>query len=125
MNNFEHDDDFQPRPLFERAGFFRKQNQNQPSHSNPPPAPQPAAAEPAELPPTPTAIPEPSPAPTAWPTDAPTAPRRGRRADPNRIPTEQIALRIPVDLLQRWRASGPGWQTRMIKLLSEHAPDQA
>jgi uncharacterized protein (DUF4415 family) len=27
-------------------------------------------------------------------------------------------LRLPVETLQRWKATGPGWQTRMAELLS-------
>jgi putative transcriptional regulator len=30
-----------------------------------------------------------------------------------------IALRLPVAILNRWKASGPDWQSRMEKLLSE------
>ena len=30
----------------------------------------------------------------------------------------QIALRIPPDVLARWKAGGPGWQTRMVQRLS-------
>ena len=30
----------------------------------------------------------------------------------------QIALRIPPDVLARWKATGPGWQTRMVQRLS-------
>ena len=37
---------------------------------------------------------------------------------PKKPATEQIALRIPTDVLERWRASGPGWQTRLVQRLS-------
>ena len=30
-----------------------------------------------------------------------------------------ISLRLPSDTLARWKATGPGWQTRMAELLSE------
>ena len=33
-------------------------------------------------------------------------------------PAIQIALRIPPDVLERWKATGPGWQTRMVQRLS-------
>lgn len=32
---------------------------------------------------------------------------------------EAISLRIPVSVLERWRATGKGWQTRMAELLSK------
>ena len=33
-------------------------------------------------------------------------------------PRELISLRVPVEVLAKWRASGPGWQTRMVRRLS-------
>jgi uncharacterized protein (DUF4415 family) len=30
-----------------------------------------------------------------------------------------ISLRLPEDVIDRWRATGPGWQTRMAKRLEE------
>lgn len=33
-----------------------------------------------------------------------------------------ISLRIPPDVLQRWKSTGPGWQTRMAASLKNHAP---
>ncbi|MBI2399100.1 MAG: BrnA antitoxin family protein [Xanthomonadales bacterium] len=30
-----------------------------------------------------------------------------------------LTLRIPPDVLARWRATGPGWQTRMVERLSK------
>ena len=30
-----------------------------------------------------------------------------------------ISLRLPPDTLARWKASGPGWQTRMADVLRE------
>ncbi|KAF1021002.1 MAG: hypothetical protein GAK30_02158 [Paracidovorax wautersii] len=33
-------------------------------------------------------------------------------------PKEAISLRIPVSILERWKSTGPGWQTRMIERLS-------
>lgn len=29
-----------------------------------------------------------------------------------------ISLRLPPDVLERWKATGPGWQTRMADTLS-------
>ena len=29
-----------------------------------------------------------------------------------------ISLRIPKSVVERWKATGPGWQTRMVKRLS-------
>jgi uncharacterized protein (DUF4415 family) len=31
-------------------------------------------------------------------------------------------LRLSEDVLQRWRASGKGWQTRAAAVLAQHAP---
>jgi uncharacterized protein (DUF4415 family) len=42
--------------------------------------------------------------------------RRGKGKKPAKVST---TLRIPADLLARWRATGPGWQTRMVEKLSE------
>ena len=30
-----------------------------------------------------------------------------------------ISLRLPPDTLARWKATGPGWQTRMVDVLRE------
>ena len=34
-------------------------------------------------------------------------------------PRKLISLRLPSDLIERWKATGPGWQTRMAKRLSK------
>jgi uncharacterized protein (DUF4415 family) len=34
-------------------------------------------------------------------------------------PRKLISLRLPEDVIERWRATGPGWQTRMAKRLSK------
>jgi uncharacterized protein (DUF4415 family) len=34
-------------------------------------------------------------------------------------PRELISLRVPSEILEKWRASGPGWQTRMVQRLSK------
>ena len=33
-------------------------------------------------------------------------------------PKKLISIRLPEDVIQRWRATGPGWQTRMAERLS-------
>ena len=34
-------------------------------------------------------------------------------------PRKLMSLRLPADVIERWRASGPGWQTRMADRLSK------
>ena len=34
-------------------------------------------------------------------------------------PRRLISLRLPTDVIKRWRATGPGWQTRMAERLSK------
>lgn len=34
-------------------------------------------------------------------------------------PRKLITLRLPADVIARWRATGPGWQTRMAERLSK------
>ena len=34
-------------------------------------------------------------------------------------PKQLITIRLPEDVIQRWRATGPGWQTRMAQKLSQ------
>jgi len=41
----------------------------------------------------------------------------GRPLSPN--PRKLISLRLPADVIERWKATGPGWQTRMAKRLSK------
>jgi uncharacterized protein (DUF4415 family) len=33
-------------------------------------------------------------------------------------PRTLISLRLPPDVLARWKSKGPGWQTRMVAVLS-------
>lgn len=33
-------------------------------------------------------------------------------------PRKLVTIRLPADVLARWKASGPGWQTRMAERLS-------
>ena len=37
----------------------------------------------------------------------------------------RLTMRVDAATLERWRASGPGWQTRAAALLAEHAPREA
>ena len=41
----------------------------------------------------------------------------GRPLSPN--PRKLISLRLPVDVIERWKATGAGWQTRMADRLSK------
>jgi uncharacterized protein (DUF4415 family) len=41
----------------------------------------------------------------------------GRPFSPN--PRKLISLRLPTDVIERWKATGPGWQTRMAERLSK------
>ncbi len=34
-------------------------------------------------------------------------------------PRKQVTIRLPADVLARWKSSGPGWQTRMAERLSK------
>jgi len=34
-------------------------------------------------------------------------------------PRQLISLRLPAEVVARWRATGPGWQTRMAERLSQ------
>ena len=34
-------------------------------------------------------------------------------------PRKPISLRLPADVIERWRATGTGWQTRMAERLSK------
>jgi uncharacterized protein (DUF4415 family) len=35
------------------------------------------------------------------------------------VTRKAISLRLPADVLERWKATGPGWQTRMAERLSK------
>ena len=41
----------------------------------------------------------------------------GRPKSPN--PRQLISLRLPPEVIERWRATGPGWQTRMAEQLAK------
>ena len=34
-------------------------------------------------------------------------------------PRKMISLRLPPDVIERWKATGAGWQTRMVERLSQ------
>jgi uncharacterized protein (DUF4415 family) len=37
-------------------------------------------------------------------------------------PKRLLSLRLPPDVIANWKASGPGWQTRMAELLERTQP---
>ena len=41
----------------------------------------------------------------------------GRPVSPN--PRKLISLRLPANVIERWKATGAGWQTRMAERLSK------
>jgi uncharacterized protein (DUF4415 family) len=46
-----------------------------------------------------------------------TVKRGGRPVSEN--PRKLITIRLPADVIARWRSTGPGWQTRMAERLSK------
>ncbi|MEI8299965.1 MAG: BrnA antitoxin family protein [Pseudomonadota bacterium] len=46
--------------------------------------------------------------------------RRGRPKLAN--PRKLLSLRLPPEIIARWKASGPGWQTRMAEVLERSIP---
>lgn len=46
--------------------------------------------------------------------------RRGRPKLAN--PRQLLSLRLPTQVVARWKATGPGWQTRMAEALEKSAP---
>lgn len=46
--------------------------------------------------------------------------RRGRPRLEN--PRKLLSLRLQPQVIAKWKASGPGWQTRMAKVLERSAP---
>jgi uncharacterized protein (DUF4415 family) len=46
--------------------------------------------------------------------------RRGR--PPLENPRKLLSLRLHPQVIAKWKASGPGWQTRMVKVLEQSAP---
>lgn len=45
---------------------------------------------------------------------------RNRGGRPAGSTKEQVSLRLDKDMLARWRAEGPGWQSRMNDVLRRH-----
>ena len=45
--------------------------------------------------------------------------RGGRPVSAN--PRKLLSIRLPADVIDRWKATGPGWQTRMADRLSTGA----
>jgi uncharacterized protein (DUF4415 family) len=43
--------------------------------------------------------------------------KRGRPIAQN--PLRLLTLRLPADVIERWKATGPGWQTRMAERLAK------
>ena len=37
-------------------------------------------------------------------------------------PKKLISIRLPEDVIQKWRSTGPGWQTRMAEKLARVVP---
>ena len=46
--------------------------------------------------------------------------RRGRPPTPN--PKRLLSLRLPPEVIAAWKATGPGWQTRMADVLKKSMP---
>jgi uncharacterized protein (DUF4415 family) len=46
--------------------------------------------------------------------------RRGRPRLAN--PKQLLSLRLPPEVIASWKATGPGWQTRMAKVLESSSP---
>ena len=46
--------------------------------------------------------------------------RRGR--PPLEHPRKLLSLRLPPAVISGWKATGPGWQTRMAKVLERSVP---
>lgn len=46
--------------------------------------------------------------------------RAGRPVAAN--PRQQVTIRLPATVLAQWKATGPGWQTRMAEQLTKKAP---
>lgn len=38
-------------------------------------------------------------------------------------PRQLLSLRLPPQVIDRWKASGPGWQTRVAEALEKSAPN--
>ena len=54
---------------------------------------------------------------TAEMLDRATVKKGGRPRSAN--PRQLISLRLPPEVIERWKATGPGWQTRMAERLAK------
>lgn len=46
-----------------------------------------------------------------------------RRGRPKLMhPRQLLSLRLPPEVIARWKATGPGWQTRMAEALEKSVP---
>ncbi len=48
---------------------------------------------------------------------------RGRGRPPAAHPKRLVSLRLDQDVIERFRATGPGWQSRINEVLREHLPE--
>lgn len=46
--------------------------------------------------------------------------RRGRGRPPAEAPKKLVSLRLDQDVIEKFRAAGPGWQSRINAALREH-----
>lgn len=46
--------------------------------------------------------------------------RRGQGKRPQR--RQQLSLRLPPEVIARWKETGPGWETRMAEVLEKAVP---
>lgn len=46
--------------------------------------------------------------------------RRGRPKLAN--PRKLLSLRLPPEVIANWKATGPGWQTRMARVIEQSTP---
>ena len=55
--------------------------------------------------------------------DLPEGDKLVRRGRPKvAAPRQRLSLRLPPQVIARWKATGPGWQTRMAEALDKAAP---
>jgi uncharacterized protein (DUF4415 family) len=57
--------------------------------------------------------------------DAPDIKRRLRGRPRAEMPKHLVSLRLDPDVVARFRATGPGWQSRINEVLREHLPKLA
>jgi uncharacterized protein (DUF4415 family) len=50
--------------------------------------------------------------------------RRGRGRPPLDSPKKLVSLRLDQDVIERFRAGGPGWQSRINAALRKHLGDE-